>query len=184
MPFPDGCSRVTSSKSAMLPSTNQNVVTYTAVVAVDNKDLKLRPGMTANARFITAERKNVLKLPLAAVRFRPPAGVTVIGDTNAPTAKAASGAALIEDGPFAGLPVMPWMSETAPAHRCGADCLCRNLDSGAEAEIRKSHGRVPCPHGPRRRTRWGRALGEAGSVAVPAAAPARDRDPNPTSPRR
>src|SRR5207248_11357886 len=93
------------------PSTNQNVVTYTAVVNVDNKDLKLRPGMTANARFITAERKNVLKVPLAAVRFRPPAGVTVIGETNALTANGASGPALIESGPFAGLPVLPWMSE-------------------------------------------------------------------------
>jgi len=93
------------------PSTNQNVVTYTSVVEVDNKDLKLRPGMTANARFITAERKNVLKLPLAAVRFRPPAVVTLIGETNAPTAKAGSTGALIENGPFAGLPVMPWMAE-------------------------------------------------------------------------
>jgi len=92
-------------------STNQNVVTYTAIVDVENKDLKLRPGMTASTRFITAERKNVLKLPLAASRFRPPAGVTVIGETNAPSAKAVSGAALIESGPFAGLPVMPWMSE-------------------------------------------------------------------------
>jgi HlyD family secretion protein len=96
------------------PSTNQNVVTYTSVVEVDNKDLKLRPGMTANARFITAERKNVLKLPLAAVRFRPPAGVTLIGETNAATAKGTSGTALIESGPFAGLPVMPWMSERRP----------------------------------------------------------------------
>src|SRR5215471_12398557 len=87
-------------------STNQNVVTYTAVVEVDNKDLKLRPGMTANARFITAERKNVLKLPLASVRFRPPAGVTIVGDTNAPSAQAASKTALIESGPFAGLPMM------------------------------------------------------------------------------
>ncbi len=93
------------------PSTNQNVVTYTSVVEVDNKDLKLRPGMTANARFITAERKNVLKLPLAAIRFRPPAGVTLVGETNAATAKPSSGGGLIESGPFAGLPVMPWMSE-------------------------------------------------------------------------
>jgi len=43
------------------PTTNQNVITYTTVVAVDNKDLKLRPGMTANAKFITAERKSVLE---------------------------------------------------------------------------------------------------------------------------
>jgi HlyD family secretion protein len=92
-------------------STNQNVVTYGAIVEVDNRDLKLRPGMTATAKFITAERKNVLKLPLAAVRFRPPAGVIVVGDTNTATAPAASIATLIETGPFAGLPVMPWMSE-------------------------------------------------------------------------
>ena len=96
------------------PSTNQNVVTYASVVEVDNKDLKLRPGMTANARFITAERRNVLKLPLAATRFRPPAGVTVVGDTNSATAKPAIGATLIEGGPFAGLPMMPWMSERRP----------------------------------------------------------------------
>jgi HlyD family secretion protein len=93
------------------PSTNQNVVTYTSVVEVDNHDLKLRPGMTANARFITAERKNVLKLPLAAIRFRPPTGVTIVGETNAPTAKAGATPALIENGPFAGLPAMPWMAE-------------------------------------------------------------------------
>ncbi len=92
------------------PTTNQNVVTYTTVVAVDNKDLKLRPGMTTNTKFITAERKGVLTLPNAAVRFRPPAGVMVKGDTNAPAAKVAPAVALIESGPFAGLPVMPWQA--------------------------------------------------------------------------
>jgi HlyD family secretion protein len=92
------------------PSTNQNVVTYTTVVEVDNKDLKLRPGMTATARFITAERKNVLKVPNAAIRFRPPAGMAVVGETNAAAAKADAKPALIESGPFAGLPEMPWMS--------------------------------------------------------------------------
>lgn len=90
-------------------STNQNVVTYTTVVEVDNSDLKLRPGMTATATLITAERKNVLKIPNAAVRFRPPAGTPVVGETNAPTAAIPS-TALIESGPFAGLPVMPWQT--------------------------------------------------------------------------
>lgn len=93
------------------PTTNQNVITYTTVVAVENKDLKLRPGMTANAKFITAERKGVLKIPNAAVRFRPPAGAIVKGDTNALAPKAATAVALIESGPFAGLPVMPWQVE-------------------------------------------------------------------------
>ena len=92
------------------PTTNQNVVTYTTVVAVDNKDLKLRPGMTATARFITAERKGVLTVPLAATRFRPPAGAVVKGDTNAPAAQPTT-VALMESGPFAGLPIMPWQSE-------------------------------------------------------------------------
>jgi HlyD family secretion protein len=91
-------------------TTNQNVVTYTTVVAVDNNDLKLRPGMTANARFITAERKNVLKVPNAAIRFRPPTGAIVRGDTNAPAPSASAPVALIESGPFAGLPVMPWQT--------------------------------------------------------------------------
>ncbi len=95
------------------PTTNQNVVTYTTVVAVDNQELKLRPGMTANARFITAERKNVLKIPNAAARFRPPAGAIVRGDTNALAAASATTGVtvpLIESGPFAGLPVMPWQT--------------------------------------------------------------------------
>jgi len=50
----------------------QNVVTYTVVVAVDNPDLRLLPGMTANVKLIVAEKGNVLKIPNAALRFRPP----------------------------------------------------------------------------------------------------------------
>ena len=54
------------------PQTLQNVVTYDAVVDVDNADLKLKPGMTANVTFVYAERKGVLRIPSAALRFRPP----------------------------------------------------------------------------------------------------------------
>jgi HlyD family secretion protein len=53
------------------PMTNQNVVTYNAVVEVDNTDLKLKPGMTANVSITLAERDSVIKLPNAAMRFRP-----------------------------------------------------------------------------------------------------------------
>lgn len=120
------------------PSTNQNVVTYTSVVEVDNKDLKLRPGMTANARFITAERKDVLKIPLAAVRFRPPAGVTLTGETNAATAKAASAAALIESGPFAGLPVMPWMAEKRPPTDAERSAYAASLTSEQKQKYDKA----------------------------------------------
>jgi HlyD family secretion protein len=54
------------------PITNQNVVCYDAVVGVDNADLKLLPGMTANVSIIIAERENALKIPNAALRFHPP----------------------------------------------------------------------------------------------------------------
>jgi HlyD family secretion protein len=53
------------------PTTLQNVVTYDAVIDVANPDLKLRPGMTANITFIAAEKDNVLRVPNAAMRFRP-----------------------------------------------------------------------------------------------------------------
>jgi HlyD family secretion protein len=49
----------------------QNVVTYDAVVGVDNKDLLLKPGMTANVEFLVSEKTDVLKIPNAALRFRP-----------------------------------------------------------------------------------------------------------------
>jgi len=49
-----------------------NVVTYNVVIAVDNLELKLLPGMTANVRIVVDSRPNVLKVPNAALRFRPP----------------------------------------------------------------------------------------------------------------
>ena len=54
------------------PVTVQNVVTYDTVVSVSNDDLKLRPGMTANISIVIDQRFNVLKIPNAALRFRPP----------------------------------------------------------------------------------------------------------------
>jgi len=53
--------------------TTDQVVTYMAVLKVENRDLSLRPGMTATAEIITATRKDVLLVPNAALRFTPPA---------------------------------------------------------------------------------------------------------------
>jgi len=53
------------------PTTVQNVVTYDVVVKVDNPDLKLKPGMTANVSIILADKKGILRIPNAALRFRP-----------------------------------------------------------------------------------------------------------------
>ena len=48
-----------------------NVITYTAVVSARNDDLALLPGMTANVRIVTDKRESVLKLPNAALRYKP-----------------------------------------------------------------------------------------------------------------
>ena len=65
-PFP---ATVTQVRQA--PVTVQNVVTYDVVLGVANPELLLKPGMTANAKIITAEEQNVLKVPLQALRFSP-----------------------------------------------------------------------------------------------------------------
>jgi HlyD family secretion protein len=54
------------------PISIQNVVTYDVVITVDNRDLKLKPGMTANVTIVTASKDNPLRVPNAALRFRMP----------------------------------------------------------------------------------------------------------------
>lgn len=64
------------------PVTVQSVVTYDVLVAVQNPELKLKPGMTANVSIIVAQRKGILRVPNSALRFRPP-------ETTSPAAPAA-----------------------------------------------------------------------------------------------
>jgi HlyD family secretion protein len=54
-------------------TTLQNVVTYDAVIDVDNSDMALRPTMTANVTFTYATKPDVVRLPNAALRFKPDA---------------------------------------------------------------------------------------------------------------
>jgi HlyD family secretion protein len=69
------------------PQVVQNVVTYDAVIDVDNPDLKLKPGMTATVSVVTDRRRDVLAVPNSALRFRPDG----VGPPGAPGAGAASG---------------------------------------------------------------------------------------------
>jgi HlyD family secretion protein len=66
-----------------------NVVTYTVVVSAANPDLTLLPGMTANVRIVTAQKDSALKVPNAALRFRPPGAADekkpAVAVTPAPT---------------------------------------------------------------------------------------------------
>jgi HlyD family secretion protein len=69
----------------LAPQNVQNVVTYTAVIQVDNPDLKLKPGMTANVTAIVAEKAEVLTVPNAALRFRPAGTEAQTPKTGGPT---------------------------------------------------------------------------------------------------
>jgi HlyD family secretion protein len=67
-------------------ASTQGVVTYPIVVAVDNKDEMLKPGMTAQVRIVVGNKADVLRIPTAALRFRPD------DDEQKPAADAASAA--------------------------------------------------------------------------------------------
>jgi HlyD family secretion protein len=62
------------------PITVQNVVTYDVVVQVDNPELKLKPGMTANVSILVSTKKDVVKIPNAALRFKPSEKVAQTSD--------------------------------------------------------------------------------------------------------
>jgi HlyD family secretion protein len=75
----------TISRVAFGSTTTNNVVTYVATLDVDNKDLALRPGMTAVATIVATERDGVLLVPNTALRFSPataPGASKATGGTN------------------------------------------------------------------------------------------------------
>jgi HlyD family secretion protein len=74
------------------PQNVQNVVSYTVVISAANPDLALLPGMTANVRIVVDSRANVLKVPNAALRWRP-AGATDAKAADAPPQQAGGQAA-------------------------------------------------------------------------------------------
>ena len=69
--YPGRIFRGKVSEIRIAPIIIQNVVTYDVVIHVDNKDLKLMPGMTANLSVMIAHREGVLKIPNSALRFQP-----------------------------------------------------------------------------------------------------------------
>jgi HlyD family secretion protein len=70
--FPDRDFAGTVTQVRQAPITVQNVVTYDVVVSVENPELLLKPGMTANVNVITASKGNVVRVPIDALRFAPP----------------------------------------------------------------------------------------------------------------
>src|SRR4029453_12684436 len=92
------------------PIVQQNVVTYATVIDVPNNELKLKPGMTANVNVEIARSSNVLRVPNAALRFRPTNEIfAALGQTPADSnqlradfgggGRRGGGAAVSQDGP-------------------------------------------------------------------------------------
>jgi HlyD family secretion protein len=69
--YPGQVMRGTVREIRSAPIVVQNVVNYNAVIAVDNPEQKLKPGMTATVSILVAQRQNALKIPKAALRFQP-----------------------------------------------------------------------------------------------------------------
>jgi len=83
------------------PQSVENVVTYDVVLEFDNEELLLKPGMTANVSIVTAEERDTLKVPTAALRFEPPA-VGGAGEIPSVTAAASRPATRAQAGAAAG----------------------------------------------------------------------------------
>jgi HlyD family secretion protein len=69
--FPEREFKGTVEQVRLNPTTVSNVVSYNTIVSVDNRDLLLRPGMTATVSIVVRKAENVLRIPAAALRFRP-----------------------------------------------------------------------------------------------------------------
>ena len=80
--FPERVFDATVSAIRKSPQVVQNVVAYTVVLTASNTDLALLPGMTAMVQLMVDRAEDVLKLPNAALRFRPPAGEVPAADTG------------------------------------------------------------------------------------------------------
>ncbi|SMH58685.1 HlyD family secretion protein [Azospirillum agricola] len=70
--FPGDNFTGTVAQVRLAPREDQTVVTYIVVITVENPEMRLLPGMTANLRITVDERPAALKIPNAALRFRPP----------------------------------------------------------------------------------------------------------------
>jgi HlyD family secretion protein len=88
--FPNQPFRGRVSQIRNAPQTQQNVVVYQTIIDVNNADLKLRPGMTANVSIIVAERPNALRIANSALRVRVPE--ELLPKPVPPTAAAPAGA--------------------------------------------------------------------------------------------
>ncbi len=104
--FPEHAFKGTVSQVRQSPQTVQNVVTFDAVVTVDNKDLQLKPGMTASLNIVIDQQSNVLRVPNQALRFDPKGS-----GSELPADDKASHVWVVRDGGLIRLRVTPGIND-------------------------------------------------------------------------
>lgn len=168
--------------------TIQNVVTYTGVVRVENRDLALMPGMTANLQIVTDDRRDVLRVPNAALRFRPlggPAALPAPAPAESAGGRAAGGGRAVgalRERIEAELQPTPEQMQAIAAilaeQRAGGRQAAAGLSEeerrvalrAARAEVR---GRIAAVLDPERRAKFEALMQESRGPAQPEAAPGR-----------
>jgi HlyD family secretion protein len=154
------------------PQNVQNVVSYTVVISALNPDLALLPGMTANVRIIIENRASALKVPNAALRWRPPGAADIKAPADAPPQQAGGQASqqfrarIVEE-------LKPSDAQKARLEEIFAESrqkFGRLLDVPNEAERRRQVERIRAETNariaelltPEQRAGWDRLLAESG----------------------
>jgi HlyD family secretion protein len=161
------------------PQTVQNVVSYTVIISAANPDLALLPGMTANVRIVIEQRDEALKVPNAALRWRPPGAQETRAAADAPPPQQAGGAAAQQFRARILEELKPSDSQKARLEEIYADArrkMARLRDLRADAERRRQAERIRAETNtriaeiltPEQRPSWERLLAESGSRGVPA----------------
>jgi len=155
------------------PTNLQNVVSYTVVISAANPDFALLPGMTANVRVTVDNRPSVLKLPNAALRFRP-AGTQDAKPAAEVPAQAAGGQAVQQFRARMAEELKPDDTQKAKLEEIFSDSrqkFARLRDIQNEGERRRQAERIRAETNvriaeilkPEQKTAWERLLAEAGS---------------------
>jgi HlyD family secretion protein len=165
------------------PQTVQNVVTYSVIINVDNPDLKLKPGMTANISMTVDQRANAIKVPNAAMRYLPPEMtrekvIALLRSGGGPGGETGSGSR-----PAAGTPETS--ASNRPAAGGSSEALAAAPQGEGEWTKRRSAGDSPSPAGNRRTDRASMGAGTqdrrvptGADATATVLAPGQDWDPN------
>ena len=147
----------TVSQVRLQPIVTQNVVTYATVIDVPNQQLKLKPGMTANVTIEIARKNDVIRVPNAALRFRPNADTfAALNQAVPPEMQRGAGGGRAggpgaDGGAAAGGPSSPGAGRATPPAAGSQAAPAARAQGGApaaSAEARGSRGPAPQSAGP------------------------------------